>query len=95
MSYEPTDADLRRILTETKVVACVGVSIGLKAVFGAFDPTWVAKLVASLFLGIAIMIYWMAEALLTYQDLTHLEQSAPWGARSLFSVVTPSPTTSP
>ena len=42
-------------------LACVGVSIGLKAVFGAFDPTWVAKLVASLFLGIAVMIYWMAQ----------------------------------
>jgi putative membrane protein len=41
-------------------LACVGVAIGLKAIFGAFDPTWVAKLVASLFLGIAIMIYWMA-----------------------------------
>lgn len=26
MSVEPTDAELRRILTETKVVACVGVS---------------------------------------------------------------------
>ena len=26
MNNEPTDADLRRILTETKVVACVGVS---------------------------------------------------------------------
>lgn len=42
-------------------LACVGVAIGLKAVFGAFDPTWIAKLVASLFLGIAIMIYWMAQ----------------------------------
>mgnify|MGYP000386207456 FL=1 len=42
-------------------LACVGVAIGLKAVFGEFDPTWVAKLVASLFLGIAIMVYWMAQ----------------------------------
>lgn len=41
-------------------LACVGVALGLEAVFGDFDPTWVAKLVASLFLGIAIMIYWMA-----------------------------------
>lgn len=42
-------------------LACVGVAIGLKAVFGAFDPTWVAKTVASMFLAIAIMIYWMAQ----------------------------------
>jgi putative membrane protein len=42
-------------------LACVGVAIGLKAVFGDFDPTWVAKSVASMFLGIAIMIYWMAQ----------------------------------
>lgn len=38
----------------------VGIAIALKAVFGATDPTWVAKLVASLFLGVAILIYWMA-----------------------------------
>ena len=42
-------------------IACVGVAIGLKAVFGDFDPNWVAKSVASMFLGIAIMIYWMAQ----------------------------------
>lgn len=41
-------------------LACVGVAIGLKAVFGATDPTWVAKLVASLFLAVAIIIYWAA-----------------------------------
>ena len=38
----------------------VGIAIGLKAVFGDFDPTWAAKLVASLFLAIAIVIYWAA-----------------------------------
>ena len=38
----------------------VGVAIGLKAVFGAFEPTWAAKMVASLFLLIAIIIYWSA-----------------------------------
>ena len=38
----------------------VGIAIGLKAVFGDFDPTWAAKLVASLFLIIAIVIYWAA-----------------------------------
>lgn len=42
-------------------LGAVGIAIGLKAVFGATDPTWVAKLVASLFLGVAILIYWMAQ----------------------------------
>ena len=42
-------------------LGAVGVAIGLKAVFGATDPTWVAKLVASMFLGIAILVYWMAQ----------------------------------
>lgn len=42
-------------------LGAVGIAIGLKAVFGATEPTWVAKLVASLFLIIAIMIYWAAQ----------------------------------
>ena len=41
-------------------LGAVGIAIGLKAVFGEFEPTWAAKLVASLFLGIAIIIYWAA-----------------------------------
>ena len=42
-------------------LGAVGVAIGLKAVFGATDHTWIAKLGASFFLGIAILIYWMAQ----------------------------------
>ena len=42
-------------------LGAVGIAIGLKAVFGATDPTWVAKLVASMFLGVAILVYWMAQ----------------------------------
>ena len=38
----------------------VGIAIGLKAVFGEFEPTWAAKSVASFFLLIAIIIYWAA-----------------------------------
>ncbi|WP_306113257.1 MULTISPECIES: DUF202 domain-containing protein [unclassified Roseovarius] len=41
-------------------LGAVGVAIGLKAVFGDFDPTWAAKLVATMFLAIAIVIYWAA-----------------------------------
>ena len=42
-------------------LGAVGIAIGLRAVFGAFEPTWVAKLVASLFLAVAILIYWSAQ----------------------------------
>ncbi|WP_204115605.1 YidH family protein [Shimia biformata] len=41
-------------------LGAVGVAIGLKAVFGDFEPTWAAKLVATLFLITAIVIYWAA-----------------------------------
>ncbi len=38
-------------------LGAVGVAIGLKAVFGAFEPAWAAKAVASLFLLTTIVIY--------------------------------------
>lgn len=41
-------------------LGAVGIAIGMKAVFGDFEPTWAAKLVASFFLLIAIVIYWTA-----------------------------------
>lgn len=41
-------------------LGAIGVAIGLKAVFGAFEPTWAAKLVASIFLAVAIAIFWAA-----------------------------------
>ena len=41
-------------------LGAVGVAIGLKAVFGDFEPTWAAKAVASVFLGIAIVVFWAA-----------------------------------
>ena len=42
-------------------LGAIGVAIGLKAVFGAFEPTWAAKAVASLFLLIAIILFWAAQ----------------------------------
>jgi putative membrane protein len=42
-------------------LGAVGIAIGLRAVFGAMDPTWVAKAVATVFLLIAILIYWTAQ----------------------------------
>lgn len=41
-------------------LGAIGVAIGLKAVFGAFEPTWAAKAVASIFLITAIAIFWAA-----------------------------------
>ena len=41
-------------------MACVALAIGLKAVFGPFEPTWVPKLVASSFILVAIFIFWSA-----------------------------------
>jgi len=41
-------------------LGAIGVAIGLKAVFGAFEPTWAAKAVATLFLLTAIAIFWAA-----------------------------------
>ncbi|MDA8585669.1 DUF202 domain-containing protein [Rhodobacteraceae bacterium] len=56
-------------------LACVGVAIGLQAVFGAIDPTWLAKLVASIFLVTALVIYWLAvrQASKTYSRLRNTD----------------------
>ena len=43
-------------------LGAVGVAIALKAVFGDFQPTWAAKSVSSLFLTVAIFVYWSAES---------------------------------
>ncbi|MAP15476.1 MAG: hypothetical protein CMH86_11570 [Oceanibulbus sp.] len=42
-------------------MACVAVAIGLRAVFGEFEPTWVAKAVASVFILAALYVYWAAQ----------------------------------
>lgn len=70
-------------------LGAVGVAIGLKAVFGAFEPTWAAKLVASLFLGIAIVVFWAArqQACLTIQRLSDRD-SEPMPTRSFTLLAT-------
>ncbi len=59
-------------------MASVGVAIGLKAVFGAFEPTWAAKLVATVFLTAAIFIFWSArrQALKTFHRLKETDAEA-------------------
>ncbi|ASM73569.1 MULTISPECIES: YidH family protein [Roseobacteraceae] len=42
-------------------MASIAVAIGLRAVFGAFEPTWVAKAVASIFLAAALFMFWSAQ----------------------------------
>ncbi len=41
-------------------MACIGVALGLKAVFGATDYPIIAKIVAELFIFCAILIFWAA-----------------------------------
>lgn len=43
-------------------MASVALAVGLRAVFSAFEPTWVAKLVATLFIGLAVFVFWAAQA---------------------------------
>ena len=38
-------------------MAAVAVAIGLKAVFGEFEPVWAAKAVASIFIVTAVLIF--------------------------------------
>jgi putative membrane protein len=59
-------------------LGAIGVAIGLKAVFGAFEPTWAAKLVATIFLGVAIAIFWSArnQACQTFARLSERDVEA-------------------
>lgn len=66
----------------------IGVAIGLQAVFGKIEPTWPAKLAASLFLVIAVVIFRAArnQACRTYERLTeHDAEAAPTRAFSWVS----------
>ncbi len=68
----------------------VGIAIGLKAVFGATDPTWVAKAVASMFLLNALLIYWAArrQACKTLERLSQNDAEAqPTKAFTILAIV--------
>lgn len=39
-------------------LACVAIALGLQAVFRAFEPTYAAKSVASVFLFAALVMFW-------------------------------------
>ncbi|UWR22826.1 DUF202 domain-containing protein [Sulfitobacter sp. S190] len=59
-------------------MASLAVAVGLKAVFGAFEPTWAAKAVASIFVVTAVYIFWAAQdaACATLNRLSETETHA-------------------
>jgi len=65
----------------------VGVAIGLQAVFGKFEPTWAAKSVASIFIVIALVLFWSARrnACATFGRLS--DHSAEPLGRSHFTTI--------
>lgn len=63
-------------------MASLALALGLKAVFGDFEPTWIAKAVATFFVAIAILIFWVArsKACATLERL-NAHRSQPVGRR--------------
>ena len=43
-------------------LASAGIGLGFQAIFRAVEPTWLAKVGASVFLMIAIIVFWLAQA---------------------------------
>lgn len=43
-------------------LGCIGIAIGLHAVFGAAESTWLPKSAATLFLAIALFLIWSTRA---------------------------------
>ncbi|PWJ12091.1 YidH family protein [Jannaschia seohaensis] len=41
-------------------MAAIAIAVGLRAVFNAAEPTWLPKLVATVFIGAALTIFWSA-----------------------------------
>ncbi len=70
-------------------MASVAVAIGLKAVFGAFEPTWAAKAVATLFIVVALVIFWAArrQACETYDRLSAQDVSRQGGGKMTLMAV--------
>lgn len=73
-------------------LGAIGVAIGLQAVFGETDPTWMAKAVATLFLLTALVVFWSAwtQARKTLKRLDHhdAEARSPNGFTRLTAMLT-------
>ena len=41
-------------------MTAIAIAVGLRAIFGEADPTWLPKLVATIFIAVAIIIFWTA-----------------------------------
>lgn len=41
-------------------MSSVALALGMKVIFGNFDPTWGAKAIATIFIAVALYIFWMA-----------------------------------
>lgn len=41
-------------------LAAVGIGLGFNAIFGKIEPAWLPKLLATVFIGIGIVIFWLA-----------------------------------
>lgn len=67
-------------------MASVAVAIGLKAVFGDFEPTWIAKATASIFIAAAILIFIAAarQSIKTHKRLQCNEASEQPSNRVIF-----------
>ncbi len=65
----------------------VGVAIGFNAVFGELSPTWLPKLVATLFLLVGLVFVWSARnrACATRDKLS--ENDSETGGRTSFSLI--------
>jgi len=42
-------------------MGAIGLALGFKAIFGDFEPTWVARLIALVPLCAAVILFWAAE----------------------------------
>lgn len=49
-------------------MACLAVALGLRALFGDFEPGWLARLVAEIFVLVALFITWSA-----YRRAVHVQ----------------------
>ena len=69
MAEDRTDwAEARTVLANERTfagwmrtgMASVALALGLRALFGPFEPTWIPKAVASVFIVVSLMIFWAA-----------------------------------
>lgn len=71
-------------------MACIALALGLRAVFDPFEPTWLPKTVASVFILAAIFIFWAArrQACETVDRLNeHHAQAQPTRYMTFVSII--------